>query len=409
MINQANFDLVGRAVTAAALTTEQRRQQKEHGERVGRLNSLYRITPDMELPPMEFLFRLFGEPCFPRGELVAVTGKAKSGKTFVLSIIMTLCVVGELLSFRREAGERLRVLWLDTEQSRHSTLDILKNRIVPLYRKAAGEDGEFPADMFSIFNVREADRHERRPLLLTAIREYKPDLVVVDGIRDLVDDINDGIAAQDIMEELMRTAQRHDCCIVCVLHQNKASESRDPRGWLGTELLNKAFDVFATEKLRPQGIFKFEQLYTRKYDIGQTLWFEVGDDGLPVLAGEPPLAWQQGPAATAEERPTLNDDYVIHHADGGWEMDVARLFTDALKGRDFLTGAALRYQVKLLGHIATNRLYNNSLDRAMQMGLMERWKDAGQRVCYRLRQAVKPAAAEKEQDLFRESGDAPPF
>ena len=31
---------------------------------------------------MEFLFRLFGKPCFPRGELVAITGKAKSGKTF---------------------------------------------------------------------------------------------------------------------------------------------------------------------------------------------------------------------------------------------------------------------------------------------------------------------------------------
>ena len=41
-----------------------------------------RITPEKELEPMEFLFRLFGKPCFPRRELVAITGKAKSGKTF---------------------------------------------------------------------------------------------------------------------------------------------------------------------------------------------------------------------------------------------------------------------------------------------------------------------------------------
>ena len=47
-----------------------------------------RITPEKQLDPMEFLFRLFGRPCFPRRELVAITGKAKSGKTFVTSMLM---------------------------------------------------------------------------------------------------------------------------------------------------------------------------------------------------------------------------------------------------------------------------------------------------------------------------------
>ena len=50
-----------------------------------------RITPEKELEPMEFLFRLFGRPCFPRRELVAITGKAKSGKTFVTSMLMACC------------------------------------------------------------------------------------------------------------------------------------------------------------------------------------------------------------------------------------------------------------------------------------------------------------------------------
>ena len=35
----------------------------------------YRITPEKQLPKMDFLFRLFGKPCFPRRELVAITGK----------------------------------------------------------------------------------------------------------------------------------------------------------------------------------------------------------------------------------------------------------------------------------------------------------------------------------------------
>lgn len=393
-MNQANFELLGDDIRESSLTQQQRKQIQQQKEMIELLEQLYRITPNTELSPMEFLFRLFDEPCFPRGELVALTGRAKSGKTFILSIIMTMIAVAELLNFKRETESRLKVLWYDTEQSKQSTLDILKNRIIPLFHQIEGPDAEFPSENFTIFNVRESERKDRRAMLNAAINHYKPDLVIIDGIRDLVDDINNGIMAQDIMEELMRTAQRMKCCIVCVLHQNKASESRDPRGWLGTELLNKAFDVFATEKLMPQRIFKFEQLYTRKYDIEQSLYFEVDDNGLPVLVKEPPVSSQSTTTETmTEERPMLNEEYVIHHPDGKWEMDVVKLFGDALKGRDMLTGAALRYQIKLLGSIATNRLYNNCLERAMQQNLLEKWKDATGRVCYRLRQ----------------SGEAPPF
>ena len=49
-----------------------------------------RITADSHLPPVEFLFRMFGIPCFPRGELVGVAGKAKSGKTLFTSMLMAM-------------------------------------------------------------------------------------------------------------------------------------------------------------------------------------------------------------------------------------------------------------------------------------------------------------------------------
>ena len=45
-------------------------------------------------------------------------------------------------------------------------------------------------------------------LLLAAIAAYKPDLVILDGIRDLVGDINDGEVAQELIERLMTTARR---------------------------------------------------------------------------------------------------------------------------------------------------------------------------------------------------------
>ena len=107
-----------------------------------------RITPEKELPKMEFLFRLFGKPCFPRRELVAITGKAKSGKTYVTSMLMAEGAplgppeggmneehspVNEWMPFLQRAGEKpLRVVWYDTEQSDESTQDILRNRIMKM-------------------------------------------------------------------------------------------------------------------------------------------------------------------------------------------------------------------------------------------------------------------------------------
>ena len=77
----------------------------------------------------------------------------------------------------------------------------------------------------------------------------------------------------------MHLATEHDCCIVCVLHQNKSGEDHNLRGWIGTELMNKAFEVYSCEKLLPQRIFSLEQTLTRKYDIERTMYFEVGRMG----------------------------------------------------------------------------------------------------------------------------------
>ena len=181
-----------------------------------------------------------------------------------------------------------------------------------------------------VFNVRGVAWKERRDLLREAVTRCKPDLVIVDGIRDLVNDINDGVLAQEVMEELMHLATERNCCIVCVLHQNKSGEDHNLRGWIGTELMNKAFEVYSCEKLLPQRIFSLEQTLTRKYDIERTMYFEVGDDGLPVSCGVPT---DSGSKDKADGYPQLNADYIRHDEHDQWQVDVRRLFSDAIGGR----------------------------------------------------------------------------
>jgi len=347
-----------------------------------------RITPEKQLNPMAFLFRLFGKPCFPRRELVAITGKAKSGKTFVTSMLMTCCVKKKVLAFERLAEEDgdyqssadlkpLRVLWYDTEQSDESTQDILRNRIMKML---ATEE----CPLFDIFNVRSMSWKERRSLLKEAIERYDPDLVIVDGIRDLVNDINDGVLAQEVMEELMHLAAKQKCCIVCVLHQNKGSEDHNLRGWIGTELMNKAFEVYSCEKLLPQRIFKLEQTLTRKYDIEQAIYFEVKDDGIPVMTINPPV--DSDSKDNNGDFPQLNADYISHDEQGNWKVDVCRLFCDAIAGRQQVTGAELRTEVCRLANICSWKFYNTILDQAINEGVLMKSYDHANHVIY----AVKP-------------------
>ena len=348
-----------------------------------------RITPEKQLEPMEFLFRLFGRPCFPRRELVAITGKAKSGKTFVTSMLMACCQSRDVLAFQRIGDEPLRVLWYDTEQSDESTQDILKNRVMRMV------DGD--VQLFDIFNVRGVAWKERRDLLREAVTRCKPDLVIVDGIRDLVNDINDGVLAQEVMEELMHLATEHDCCIVCVLHQNKSGEDHNLRGWIGTELMNKAFEVYSCEKLQPQRIFSLEQTLTRKYDIERTMYFEVGDDGLPVSCGVPT---DGGSKDKADGYPQLNADYIHHDEHDQWQVDVRRLFSDAIDGRQQVTGADLRSEVCRLSNIRSWKFYNSLLEQAVNGEVIMKSYDHAAHVIY----ALRPQAP-VQTELYQDDGE----
>ena len=364
-----------------------------------------RITPEKQLKPMEFLFHLYGKPCFPRRELVAITGKAKSGKTFVTSMLMACCQSRDVLAFQRIGDEPLRVLWYDTEQSDESTQDILKNRIMTLIKtttdltdstdkNSCNSCNSLFKKSIDVFNVRGVAWKERRDLLREAVTRCKPDLVIVDGIRDLVNDINDGVLAQEVMEELMHLATAHDCCIVCVLHQNKSGEDHNLRGWIGTELMNKAFEVYSCEKLMPQRIFSLEQTLTRKYDIERTMYFEVGDDGLPVSCGVPTDC---GNKDKTDGYPQLNADYIRHDEHDQWQVDVRRLFSDAIGGRQQVTGAELRSEVCRLSNIRSWKFYNSLLEQAVNGEVIMKSYDHASHVIYALRPQA-PVQTELYQD-----------
>ncbi len=237
-----------------------------------------RVTPKTPLSPLDYLFKMFDVPCFYRGELVACCGKAKSGKTLFLSLIMACTLKSKMLAMERVSVEPLRVLWIDTEQSQQSTQDILVKRIMPL-----AEVQELSDDQFFVFNLRGIGFEKRRELVEMAIKTVKPDLAIIDGIKDLVTDINDATQATIIMEQMMALAQQCNCCLVNVLHQNKSADDNNMRGSIGTELSNKAFEVYTCSYQDDMDVFKVSQTCSRRMRIKQKLYYKLDDNNLPVL------------------------------------------------------------------------------------------------------------------------------
>ena len=381
-MNQQASLLIQAEIALAGITPEQE-------QLLQRLESR-RITPDRELPQLEFLFRL-KKPCFARGELVAVSGKAKSGKTFVCSVLMTLCFSPQVLTLERKEPGELSVMWYDTEQSEESTQDILRNRIIPMVlgHTEITESTEICGgsqkaqitlkqmmDIFDIFNVRAEGYDQRLPLLEAAVRHYHPDLVILDGIRDLVSDINDGVIAQDCIERLMHLASEERCCMVCILHQNKSVEDRNLRGWIGTELKNKAFEVYECVK-SSERIFNWSQTDTRKYDIPEPVSFAVNDKGLPYRCTNEQLIDAQMAAQRkmadklhqGNPLPDLNPKYARKEG-RKHTFDTKQLFPDIMEPHQVFSEEDLRREIYIKTNAVKDKLQLEIIAQGIKDGVI---------------------------------------
>lgn len=429
-MNESALNLVRQSVKEHSMTDDEKQLEQ------------LRITKDKQLPEMDFLFRIFGKPCFPRGELVAVTGKAKSGKTLFTSMLMACCVKDEVLQVQRPFTDvdgtwvslPLRCLWYDTEQSEQSTQDILKNRILRLIgntnlthptnhsynsdsscseNKSVSSMQSVVEKQFDVFNVRSLHYEVRLRLFEMAVRWYRPDLVLLDGVRDLLADINDGIMAQKIVERLMKLAQETGCCLVCVLHQNKGVEDRNLRGWLGTELMNKAFEVYSCEKVKPENIFVVEQTHTRKYDLGELLFFRMdANTELPVVCEAPTryAAMNSYSQATqsGDKLPYMNIEWLTFDDNNKPHPKREELFYEALKTGP-LYYSDLQTRVMQLLNCGT-QMWNNMFREMRDKGFIVRSKNAEGKAVWSIpSQPAKsqPVQTDMYEALAADSGDSP--
>lgn len=204
------------------------------------------------------------------GNISAVVGAAKSKKTFLCTAL-----VGGLLSENGDFGivPRLaKVLWVDTEQSQLHT-----RKVVERIHRLAGWDIERNNGLLHTLALREIEPKSRAELLYMAIELYKPHLVVIDGISDLMYNTNDIEESDRVLGKLMSLSTEYNCHILCVLHTNPNSDKA--RGHIGSALQRKAETVIFVHKVGECSVV--EPQFCRNEEF-EPFAFIIDEEGLPA-------------------------------------------------------------------------------------------------------------------------------
>lgn len=241
-----------------------------------------RLTLTGEYVTAPEILCVHGSPIGTLGNFSASIGKAKSKKTFNVSAIVAAALKnGTVLQYDAELPEnKQKILYVDTEQSPYHCQKVMR-RIV---RMAGFPLNEEPKNL-EFLSLRRHTPEIRIAIVEKAIYETEGlGLVIIDGIRDMVYDINSPSESTKIISKLMQWTDERQIHIHTILHQNKADENA--RGHIGTELNNKAETVLEVAKDKfDNNISTVQAVHIRAMDF-QPFAFRINDDALPELVGD---------------------------------------------------------------------------------------------------------------------------
>ena len=183
--------------------------------------------------------------------LFCLTGGEGVGKSNFVAAIISGTIAEGALDAERTLGLTIipnpsgrAVILFDTEQSEHQ----LYKNVHKAVKRAYLDD---KPDFFHAYHLSEQSRKERLDIIRTALdmnfHKHKGiQLVIIDGVADLVRSANDELESVEVIDELYRLAGFYHCCVVCVLHF--VPNGIKLRGHIGSELQRKAAGILSIEK-----------------------------------------------------------------------------------------------------------------------------------------------------------------
>lgn len=215
------------------------------------------------------------------GNFSFVQAPPKSKKTFFLSLMAAAYLNGnngrgENEFFGEMMSPKTRgLVHYDTEQSSFHAQKVFK-RVLNM---------SGTCDNYFTYALREYDPKERLEFIDWHLNTQEDiGFVVIDGIADLIYDVNDLTESSKLVQYLMQWTEELDIHIVCAIHSNYNSDK--PTGHLGSFLEKKTETQIQLEPMEDNVVI-VKCKRTRNFPF-EEFAFKVGKDGLPRILDEIP-------------------------------------------------------------------------------------------------------------------------
>jgi hypothetical protein len=214
------------------------------------------------------------------GNFSAIVGASKSKKTFFKSLLVASYIGGNSNNYTTTIkGHRkndLVVLDIDTEQGDWHAQNVFKR---------IGKITKLDYPNYKPFALRKFNHKERIEIIEFLIYEsiFRDNigLICIDGLADLVGDVNNLEECNEVVQKVMKWTDEKQFHLITIIHQN--SFSQKATGHLGSAILKKAETICNLTASETGTNAKFT--YTRGFPISE-INFGVDSDGLPFVIGE---------------------------------------------------------------------------------------------------------------------------
>jgi hypothetical protein len=175
------------------------------------------------------------------GNFSFIAAPPKHKKTFLVSLLSAAYLGGDSNKFTGNIkGHRdgKCILHFDTEQGRFHAQRVFRR---PLDMSGLSNE------CYRTYGLRARTHQERLDIIDFAIRTSDNlGLVIIDGIADLVSDVNNIDESNEVVQKLMKWTEVHNIHIITVIHMNWGSTK--PTGHLGSALQKKCETEIHLEK-----------------------------------------------------------------------------------------------------------------------------------------------------------------
>ena len=196
--------------------------------------SLFDYSQEIEEPDYVFSIEVdgkwYGQACL--GDIVVIGGASGSKKTTFLRG----CMISGISNVPRNGwevklSESGMMAFIDTEQPFH--------RFQRTQKKIFDQSGIKETNKYIAASLRQFNKEDKLILIEKMLRENENiEVLVIDGIVDLIEDFNDNKSSGKIIDEIMRITDEYKVLLMTVLHTNPSTDKL--RGHAGTILKQKA-------------------------------------------------------------------------------------------------------------------------------------------------------------------------